>query len=293
MNNQPAVSASKEMGHAQSPPSTGLLSVALWICLALSTLFLCTGLYLLTEYRSDVRELRQFAQQHVDVGQLPSQIIQTLNKAVYDTQGFAKNRGYFLWPALGPTPVQVLHEGGDCADKSRLLAALLRELGIPSTLVMLYPCSDCQPNHTVVEARYEAGWMVADPVFDIVFPALGGGYHGVSKLSAGSSILSTRLRELALERGPGDKINHYATDLIYNHPRTINFDKNGLMRSAAWMLRQFDIDSYRIPRPHLLENPKLVLLQGAVVGFVLFLAAALGFQWLIRWRDGVAGRSLT
>ena len=124
MNNQPAVSASKEMGHAQSPPSTGLLSVALWICLALSALFMCTGLYLLTEYRSDVRELRQFAQQHVDAGQLPSQIIQTLNKTVYDTQGFAKNRGYFLWPALGPTPVEVLHQGAVVGFVLFLAAAL-------------------------------------------------------------------------------------------------------------------------------------------------------------------------
>ncbi len=55
--------------------------------------------------------------------------IRAVNDWVYHNQGFDKNHHYFLVPALGPTPVQVIQHGGDCADKSRLVAAMLNNLG--------------------------------------------------------------------------------------------------------------------------------------------------------------------
>src|SRR5438093_11581299 len=77
--------------------------------------------------------------------------IRAVNDWVYHNQGFAKNHRYFLVPALGPTPGQVMQHGGDCADKSRLVAAMLNNLGIDAGLVMISPCWYCGFIHTVVE----------------------------------------------------------------------------------------------------------------------------------------------
>src|SRR5262252_6615000 len=92
----------------------------------------------------------------------PSEKIIAINHWVYRKQGFAPNDGYFLIRGLGPTPIQVLESGGDCADKSRLVSAMLSQLGIASGLAQIFPCGDCSPIHTVVEAEYEGGRMVVD-----------------------------------------------------------------------------------------------------------------------------------
>jgi hypothetical protein len=88
--------------------------------------------------------------------------ISAINHWVYLNQGFTKNERFFLVPALGPTPNQVLESGGDCGDKSRLVSAMLWQLRINSGLAQIFPCRDCGPIHVVVEAEYEAGRMVVD-----------------------------------------------------------------------------------------------------------------------------------
>src|SRR6516225_8456869 len=61
--------------------------------------------------------------------------IRAVNDWVHHNQGSAKNNRYFIVPAFGPTPIQVMEQGGDCSDKSRLVAALLNSLGIDAGLV--------------------------------------------------------------------------------------------------------------------------------------------------------------
>src|SRR5438105_2584051 len=75
--------------------------------------------------------------------------ISVVNHWVYRNQGFAKNDRFFLVPALGPTPNQVLQSGGDCGDKSRLVSAMLWQLGINSGLAQIFPCQGCNPIHAV------------------------------------------------------------------------------------------------------------------------------------------------
>src|SRR5215469_5532110 len=79
------------------------------------------------------------AQIHTD-----SARIRAVNDWVYHNKGFAKNDQYFLISVLGPTPVQVMDRGGDCADKSRLVAAMLNNLHIDAGLVMISPCWYCE-----------------------------------------------------------------------------------------------------------------------------------------------------
>jgi hypothetical protein len=147
--------------------------------LILVFLFFSISIYLAFSIKQDNAILDKFLANLKITTTNSGEFIEKLNHFVYLEKGFAKNKHYFLFKKLGATPVQVLQHGGDCADKSRLLSALLKRLNIDSTLLMLYGCETCGPTHTTVNARYDQGWMTADPVFDIVFPKSDNSYYDV------------------------------------------------------------------------------------------------------------------
>ena len=148
--------------------------------------------------------------------------IRAVNNWVYHNKGFAPNDRYFIVAALGPTPIQVMELGGDCADKSRLVAAMLNSIGIDAGLVMISPCFHCGFIHTVVEAQYENGRMVVDPIWNIDYPAGDGRFLGVKDL-AGTNRGRQRVVELQLQRPATDKISHMPEmDADFDYATTIN-----------------------------------------------------------------------
>ena len=176
---------------------------------------------------------------------------------VYGNQGFAKNHGRFLLAGLGPTPVQVLEKGGDCADKSRLTANLLRELGVPVSLAMIRPCPTCGFGHTVALVRTAGGWTPVDSVYNITFPSGNGRFTPIERLRADPALQAHRIAELRRLRGPGDKINYFSMARDpFTYATTINWDANALTRAVAGVLRARGEEPWRVPRPMLLEDPK-------------------------------------
>lgn len=242
------------------------------IALSLSLIFFILSIYLKYSQYVDDKYLDSFLSTIELTGLSKGKTIEKLNQAVYFNQGFAKNKQYFFSKKLGPTPVQILQSGGDCADKSRLLSALLKRLNIDSTLVMLYGCETCGPTHTIVNARYENGWMAADPVFNILFPKDDDFYYGVSELKADSKILTKRLDYLENLRGKDDKIAFYKRETeSYNWPKTINWDKNLYLQKIAKLLEKFQVDPYLLKRPQSLENPKKLIADASFFTAFLFL----------------------
>ncbi len=252
----------------------GLASLALGLLVA--------GFLATSEYR-DRQVLRQIAEEVTKGLDSPGDNVSALNNWVYGNQGFAKNRHHFVLARLGPTPMQVLEYGGDCADKSRLLSAMLETIGLRSSLAMLYPCPECAPVHTVVVADLGSTKTLADPVFNITFPRPGGGYFSVDELIQDPWLLSDRLRVLRAERGPGDKIVFYREfNHRFDYLTTINWKASGLTLAVGWVVRALGGDPREVFRPMWLENPKRALtyaaLVVALVGFAMVLAAR-------RWRN--------
>jgi hypothetical protein len=204
--------------------------------------------------------------------------IVAINHWVYHNHGFGKNSSYFLVPALGPTPLQVLQLGGDCADKSRLVAAMLNELGIDASLVMIAPCLQCDAIHTVVEARYESGLMVVDPIWDIDYPTGDGRYFGVRDL-AWTSRGEERVAALQRQRGETDKITKMPTsEARFEYAVTMNWDKNIYTRAVAQSMRILGYQPELMFRPRLLEDPKLALSWFLILALIAGVAASILFR---------------
>lgn len=232
-----------------------------------------------SEYR-DRQVLAQIAEKVTKGIDSPGARLSALNSWVYGNQGFARNRHYLGLPRLGPTPIQVLEHGGDCADKSRLLSAMLETLGMRSSLAMLYPCPECAPVHTVVVADLGPSETLADPVFDITFPRPEGGYYSVEELVQAPWLLSERLQALRAERGPRDKIIFYReANHRFDYLTTINWQANGLTRVVAQGVRALGGEPRYLFRPMWLENPKRALTYAALAIALTGVAMVLLAGW--------------
>lgn len=230
-------------------------------CLAGMSFIAFTALViLLISIKLDENVLDQVIAKQIQSRPNSGAFVEELNQWVYNNQGFKKNDQSFLFKDLGPTPVQILESGGDCSDKSRLLSALLKRAGMDSTLVMLYACEGCEPTHTVVEAEYEGGRMVADPVFSLVFPKNNENYYGVKELQKDPLLLDSRLNELRNKYGSNSKIAYYPRlTESYSWPKTINWEKYSALEASATLLKKAGYDPNSITRPRFLEDPKLFL----------------------------------
>lgn len=194
------------------------------------------------------------------------------------------NSSYFLLPVfsfLRATPRQILEQGGECGDRSRLLVRMLAVRRIKASKWALYS-KDMTPYHAVVELEAETGKMVVDPLFGLWFPRPGGGYYGIRELQQSPDILRDRIRSL-LEQGkrPGTSdIRWYPFDKYrYEYAKSINWDKWPGMWIAYGALRLIvgpSVDD--LQRPTFVEIPQLMVviivgvLQGGLLAMQLLLA---------------------
>jgi len=208
-------------------------------------------------YKNDISYLRAIVRANISTETSPK-IFESINHWVYQNRGFRKNQGHFLFQSLGPTPVQVLNQGGDCTDKSILLMAMLESIGIDSTLVMLYDTDGRTPTHTVVEVRDGQFKAVADPVYDLVFPNPNGGFYNIDELRKNPALLPNRLDDLLQTRGASNKIAFYKrVNESYQFASPINWNKNYLLKLISNTLGRLGIEARNLRRPHFMDDPKL------------------------------------
>jgi len=255
------------------------------VCLFLFLLLLCLSIFFYFSYWQDSQSLRMLALQVTKNAATLDEKVQVLNSFVYHNQGFAKNTDYHLFKSLGPTPIQILEKGGDCADKSRLLAAMLEQIDIEASLAMMYPCKECLPVHTVVLARTESGIISADPVYDLMFPKETGGYYDVRELMNDPTIQLNRLQALRMLRGLRDKIAGY-NELSHHFQfiTTVNWSKHIWLRGIENILNWLGLSPYLMKRWAVFEDPKLGLAALSGISAVLFALLAVVFRLLLSVR---------
>jgi len=178
------------------------------------------------------------------------------------------NESYFLLPIfhfLRATPRQIAEQGGDCADRSRLLIALLELRGISASKWALYS-PDLRPQHAVAELQAEHGKMVVDSLFGLWFPRPQVGYYGIQELRQDPRILEQRVQELRAQKSrPGAlELEGYPLDrFIYTYARTINWDKSVAARLLHRGLHGILGERVNhIRRPTWVEQPALMVVIG-------------------------------
>ena len=177
------------------------------------------------------------------------------------------NPSYFLFPIFGflrATPHQVMEQGGECGDRSRLVIRLLSVRGIKASKWALYS-KEGKSVHATVELEAESGKMVVDPLFGLWFPRASGGYYGIRELRQSPGILHDRIHSfIAQGKRPGtrDLRTYPLDDYSYEYAKTINWDKWVGLSSLYKALRVImgtSIDD--LQRPVFVEAPQLLVVM--------------------------------
>jgi hypothetical protein len=172
---------------------------------------------------------------------------------------------------------------------------MLNELNIGAGLVMISPCPNCGFIHTVVEAQYERGRMVVDPIWHVDYPAADGRFLGVRDI-AGTSRGRDRVAELQRERGPSDKIAVMpATEATFDYAVAVNWDKNMATRTTAAALHLLGYAPEQMFRPRFIEDPKLALSLFLVFMGIAIIGANFVVHFFVRKLTGrrIRGRGET
>ncbi len=249
---------------ASTSPAVGrrkLVSRLVGIALAAS---LAAQILVLGFYARDQRYLAQLMDAIASPSLPPSEQALRVSAFLRDKPSDT-NDSYFLLPLfrlLRATPRQAAEQGGDCADRSRLLVELLALRGIHASKWALY-APDLLPKHAVAEVQAETGKMVVDPLFGLTFPRPGGGYYGIEDLRRDPTILRQRVLQLRAQhaRPDAEKLERYPLDqYVYDHARTINWEKSTVLRVAYPVLHALMGDRVdRLTRPEWAEQPALMV----------------------------------
>lgn len=170
---------------------------------------------------------------------------------------------YFLVPALSfmrPTARQIIEgTGGDCAYRARAYIVMLGLLDIEASKLAVYNESG-ESVHAIVRVETERGPFLVDSLFGLVHEDESGGPLPENEL-ADVTVLAASVDRAS--RGGNKLASHYPLDQYpLNHLRTINWEKNSLMRtiyrSLAYTLG--DERTKQLPRPYLSEEPALMVM---------------------------------
>jgi hypothetical protein len=231
--------------------------------IALLAGLLTVQLVALGNYIRDSYYLAQVMNRIVSPAVPPTEQVKKVAAYIRD-KSFDTNPSFFLLPVfmfLRAAPRAVAENGGDCADRSRLMIVLLKSHGIQASKWALYS-SPQHPVHAVVELESEQGKMLVDPLYGLWFPRPEGGYYGVEDLRRDPAILQNRLEELRGKPSlPGNPlVERYPLKThIYKYARSINWDKSAGMRYLYKTLYAFVGDEANfIRRPGWAEQPALM-----------------------------------
>lgn len=278
MNHKPT----KANASVDAPPAESRrrrsVRVVLWCVSAAFATLSVTG-YI--SYHQERAEIRRYAEELVQGIDDPVKRVLRLNTWVHRFLPTARNESYFVVPKLRATPRQVLRGGGDCADKARLLVALLEEINIPASMALCFHPETGKPSHTVVEARpAHQSPMLVDPAYELYYPKPdGAGYYSLLDLRQHPERLQERLNYVWDTVPRFRPLHWYNPDVAgFAGLSTINWRRNqvtALIHDLIYL--GLGPKTYSLPRPRVVESPKLALCAVAA----LLALVSLGIQRLL------------
>lgn len=140
---------------------------------------------------------------------------------------------------FGGTEKEILERGTDwCFDMARAAAVLLDCMGIPARFLFLANPHRAYCGHVVLEAYYQQGWGVLDPIFGYIFfrdkPIPAKDIHSSEQLMAMDKEYRQLYEQIAVcEYNPMEE-NTYAVTQANAYYRRLN----SLKQDGSWLLNE-------------------------------------------------------
>lgn len=176
---------------------------------------------------------------------------------------------------LGPSAKNIAINGGHCGRRARLLIALLHEKSIDARKVHLINKNYKQYDHSheyvhaVVEANINGKWVIADPLYNIVYINESGQLAGLDEIQASPKIFNEGILRA------DEKYVEYFIDL-YTYDEYRKFYWNSLPLGDTiylFLAEKLDpLQANNLYTPYILEKPYLFLaLLSYVLSFIIFI----------------------
>jgi hypothetical protein len=260
---------------------------------ALALLLTAHGTYFAIEQRKDQQYLQSIVLPTIAKGDeekvLLSTLVASFDLPPHRGRGNASNYGikHPGLKALGP-PASLVHvHGGHCGRRTRLMIALLALNDIPARKVHLINEQFLEFHHShryvhaVVEAKIDERWVIADPLFNMVYRNSSGDL---------ATLQDIRNDPLTFTRGVAEADTTYAPYPVelYTYDNYRNFIWNSIPGGELFysMLEALAGEEHakQIAGPRTLEQPLLLMAWVSFLGagVLCFLAAAIHFRRRIR-----------
>jgi hypothetical protein len=162
-------------------PLQNIKRIMPWLLGGFALLLFGHGTYFLVGHLAALGYLKEEVMPRVD-GQSEAEILESALFVAFDIPphrdaGNAPDYGiqHPILRVLGPSADLIHMKGGHCGRRARLLMAILEQYDIPARKVHLINDRFAEFNHNhhyvhaVVEARIDGEWVVADPLYNIIY----------------------------------------------------------------------------------------------------------------------------
>jgi hypothetical protein len=217
----------------------------------------------------------------IDENALSDDIVSRTRKFLRDSVGYHANDSYFLLPIfrfMRPTALQVIRQGGDCADRARAFIVILNLFDIRARKLALYDARG-HSVHAVAKVWTDRGPYYIDLFYNLAYEDAGGGPLSLAELT-NEGILRSSI-ERAVSAGNAQAASYPIEEYNFGNVRTLNWEKS-LVTQVVYRVLVKTLGENRVktlPRPYVSEEPALmviVLATGASISILMAMVVIRG-----------------
>lgn len=227
------------------------------------------------KWRQDLAEIRRIVAPSIDESAHPNKIVSQVRTFMRDSVGYHPHDSYFLLPIfrfMRPTALQVVRQGGDCADRARAFIVILNLFDIKARKLALYD-ADGRSVHAVAKVWTGRKPYYVDLLYNIAHKDAGGHLFSLAEL-ANERILRTSIQR-AVAAGNARAASYPIEEYNFENVHTLNWEKSIFTRIIYRILVQTlgENGAKTLPRPYLSEEPALMVIALATGASILIIMA--------------------
>jgi hypothetical protein len=220
------------------------------------------GIVSFVKWKQDSAEIRRIVASSIDENASPDEIVFRSRMFLRESVGYRPHDSYFLLPIfrfMRPTALQVIRQGGDCADRARAFIVILNLFHIQARKLALYDAHG-HSVHAVAKVWTRRGPYYVDLLYNIAHEDEAGIPLSLSEL-ANEDILRSSVQR-AVGAGNTRAAEYPIKDYNFENVHTLNWEKSILTQAIFGLLVETigEAKAKALPRPYLSEEPALMVI---------------------------------